>query len=53
MIFDNEEEAWYFVSAKKIRTNVKDPQNTLTKKQIITVHTDCIKQLESNRELQK
>ena len=22
--FDDEEEAWYFVSAKRIRTNVKD-----------------------------
>eukprot|EP00347_Sterkiella_histriomuscorum_P003197 403365218 len=51
--FDDEEETWYFVSAKKIRTNVKDPITGQPKKQVIIVHTDCIKQIEMNRDLQK
>ena len=45
MIFDDEEEQWFFTNAKKIKM-----QN---KKNVVPVHSYCLKQIEMNRELQK
>jgi hypothetical protein len=46
-VFDEEEEQWYFVDAKKIRPGTKEQ----SKRQVFIVHSDCMKQLEMNREL--
>lgn len=49
VIFDEEEETWFFMGAKKIRVLHNNGKKGL----LITVHTECLKQIEINRDILK
>lgn len=53
MAFDQEEESYFFINAKKIRLQSKQIQNGQPTSKIVGVHSDCLKQIEISRDLQE
>ncbi len=43
MVKDEEEEQWFFVGTKQLRLNQK--------KTVVNVHSECLKQIEMNRDI--
>ncbi len=57
VIQDDEDEAWYFVAAKQIKISTSntnpnrvDTSSTGVAKKTVTVHAECLKQIEMSRE---
>lgn len=46
IIKDDEDESWYFTSAKKIKVHSASKESN---KKTVVVHSDCLKQIEMNK----
>ena len=50
MCYDEDEESYFFLHAKKIRIHSDKEVNT-SSQNVVPVHSDCLKQIELSRDL--